>query len=90
MVIKLKSSSSVVISWTPPSIPNGIIRGYNIYVVFIQNSTLRVWKVGGDSVSYLLNTQNFGFGKTISVQVSSYTNVGEGPKSRIMNITTGG
>ena len=91
MVIKLKSSSSVIISWTPPSIPNGIIRGYNIYE-FIQNSSSKVWNVqGGDSVSYKLQiSKNFSFGKTIRVQVSSYTKLGEGPKSRIMNITTGG
>ena len=43
--------------------------------------------VGRNTLSYTL--KNLNYSQSISVQVSSYTGVGEGPKSRIMNITTG-
>ena len=38
-------------------------------------------------MSYVLNGLNYS--QSISIQVSSYTNVGEGPKSRMVNAMTG-
>ena len=71
------SSSSVLISWDPPSDPNGIINHYTLY--FMEGSPTDTKTTTDASTSYTVeDLQPY---QLVVVQVSASTSAGEGPKS---------
>ena len=72
-------SSSVTIHWYPPLQPNGMIIGSNIYVNYSNGTNHSIKLTGGNYRSYLLG--NMQPAQEVGVQISSFTNGGEGPRS---------
>ena len=74
-----RSASSVLVTWTPPSTPNGIITSYTIYVNHTDGSPVEIMPSGSSMTSYTVtNLQPY---QLIIVQISASTLAGEGPKS---------
>ncbi len=73
------SSSSVLITWGQPTIPNGIITQYTLYVNYLDSSPLVTFTTSNAVTEYILSgLEPY---QLVVVQVSASTAVGEGPKS---------
>ncbi|KAK9399734.1 PTPRQ: Phosphotidylinositol phosphatase PTPRQ, partial [Crotalus adamanteus] len=78
------SSSAIELSYFPPSVPNGIIKTYTIYLRVINGSEVRVI-----NTTYLsLNITGLKKYTKYLVEVSSSTAKGEGPQSAPLDIIT--
>ena len=66
----------MVIEWDPPSVPNGVIIAYNIYVDY-ENGTNDTFTVIGRVTKY--NITNLLPYQVVSVEISANTSIGEGP-----------
>ena len=75
----------VLVQWNPPSVPNGIITGYTIYVGY-ENRSVDVFSVNGQSTAY--NITNLYPFQIINVQISASTTSGEGPRTPRMEVQT--
>ena len=74
-----RSASSVVVTWAPPSTPNGIITSYTIYINHTDGSPVEIMWSGSSTTSYIVtNLQPY---QLIIVKISASTLAGEGPKS---------
>ena len=74
------SPSSVLVRWMPPSIPNGIITGYTLYINYTDGSPVAV--IQSSSTDYTVNgLQPY---QLISVRLSASTSAGEGPSSDVV------
>ena len=66
-------------AWLPPTIPNGIITGYNLYVNYNDRSPITKIQSNSPITSYTVTElQPY---QLIRVQISASTVAGEGPKS---------
>ena len=73
------SSHALLIEWSPPSVPNGIITAYTIYIDY-NNGTSEVERAtAGSAASYLL--EGLSPFQLVGVQMRASTSVGEGPRS---------
>ena len=66
----------MVVEWDPPSVPNGVITAYNIYVDY-ENGTNDTFVVKGQSTTYII-TDLLPY-QVLSVEISANTTIGEGP-----------
>ena len=85
ITITSSSVSSVIISWLPPDIPNGIITQYTLYVTLIDcpdSTTESLEPVVTDGMDYEITGMSPY--QQIRVQVSGSTAIGEGPMSAMM------
>lgn len=73
--------SSVTISWIPPSIPNGIITNYNLYLNYNDGSEVSVVESAAPSTNYIVTSLEPY--QLISVAISASTIAGEGPLSDV-------
>ena len=72
--------SSVIVTWVEPTVPNGIITGYILYVNYSDGSPVVVLQSGALPTNYtLINLQPY---QLVTVQVSATTAAGEGPRSQ--------
>lgn len=74
--ILASSPYNAIISWTPPTVPNGIITHYTIYIDFGNGSTVTVYPQSADrqfNLTYLSPFQN------VTARVTAFTMIGEGP-----------
>lgn len=72
-------NSSLLIKWSPPSIPNGPIINYTLYITHNSNNTVDIVTIDGQFIFYLLN--GVSLNESIQVTVSATTTGGEGPHS---------
>ena len=72
-------SSSILIHWLPPPLPNGIIKWYDLYINYTNNSDITRVIVNGDSNIYFLDDLHEY--QLVGVSISASTEVGEGPAS---------
>ena len=72
------SSSTLLLEWSSPDTPNGIITLYNIYVTYDNGST-RKTTVDGSETSYLIG--GLSPYQLVYVSISASTIVGAGPSS---------
>ena len=73
------SPSSVLVSWNPPSTPNGVITSYSLYVNYSDGSPIDQILTGALIMNYTIaGLQPY---QLISVQISANTSSGEGPVS---------
>jgi hypothetical protein len=73
------SSSSVLVSWTPPSTPNGAILTYTLYISFSEGSPVTRIQSGAAATNYtVMNLEPY---QLVSVMISASTAAGEGPAS---------
>ena len=70
--------------WSPPSLANGPITGYNVYIELLAGSTTMREEVDVQvlTLGHLVPHQ------TVGVRVSANTSVGEGPLSSLVQGTT--
>ena len=73
------SSHALLIEWSPPSVPNGIITAYTIYIDYNNGTSEAERATGGSATSYLLG--GLSPFQLVGVQVTASTSVGEGPRS---------
>ena len=77
------SSHALLIEWSPPSFPNGIVTAYTVYIDY-NNGTSEVEREMDPSVaSYLL--EGLSPFQLVGVQVTANTSVGEGPRSNTID-----
>ena len=73
------SSSSVLVTWTAPSLPNGIIIHYTLYVDYADGSAVVEVNTQSSYTNYTIeDLEPYQF---VRVQVSGSTAAGEGPLS---------
>lgn len=80
------SSKTIVVSWKPPLIPNGVLTGYQLYVMYHNGSEMDVRYVSTQNTSFYI--QNLSPDQLITVAMSAWTRVGEGPLSPNVSIRT--
>ena len=74
------SPYSVVVHWSPPLTPNGVITRYNLYIGYdSQSGEIEVFNTDGQSTFY--NISNLLPYQQISIEVTASTRIGEGPSS---------
>lgn len=80
MIVALNVSSPyfIFVLWDPPSITNGVICHYNLYVDY-ENGTVDTFYVEGQFTSYNI-TDLLPF-QTIRIKISANSSIGEGPHS---------
>lgn len=69
---------NITISWNPPTIPNGIINGYTLYITFGNGSTTIERPGASDRQFFLSYLSPF---ETVTATISSSTVIGEGPRT---------
>ena len=82
------SSYAVLIEWSPPNIPNGVITAYTIYIDY-NNDILepeRIVVMNG-STSHFILKDLLPF-QLVTVEMTANTSVGEGPKSGPIQVRT--
>ena len=77
------TSSSVLVSWSAPTIPNGIIAGYTLYVNKSDDSPFVTIPLNFASTNYTI-VGLYAY-QLIFVRVSAKTVAGEGPLSEYAN-----
>ena len=71
--------SSVFVSWIPPSIPNGVITAYNVYINHSDGSPGMLMQSISAATNYTVaGLQPY---EQVSVRISASTATGEGPIS---------
>ena len=69
------------VSWIAPSIPNGILTSYNLYINYSDGSPIARIQSNSDAVNYTVTgLQPY---QLVSVMISASTAAGEGPVSDI-------
>ena len=63
----------------PPAVPNGIIKHYNLYINYSNNTNMTTRIVDGNFTLYLL--RNLNTFQLVGVSISATTGGGEGPMS---------
>ena len=85
--VSLDTSSpySMLVQWSPPAIPNGVITGYVIYVTY-ANRSVDVFSTNRHTTSY--NVTKLVPYQQISINVAAKTHIGEGPTSTTQVVRT--
>ena len=83
IVVTNVSSHALLIRWSPPDIPNGVITAYTIYVIFNIPFDYGTVMLDGLTLNYTLN--HLSPHQLVRIQMTANTNVGEGPKSTTAN-----
>lgn len=83
------SSYAVLIEWSPPNIPNGVITAYTIYIDYTDNDMLEADRivVTNGSTSHFTLEDLLPF-QLVTVEMTANTSVGEGPKSGPIQVRT--
>ena len=82
ITLSATSSSSVLVAWLSPAIPNGIITSYTVYITLVDcpmENTTSYSQTVTDRMEYEIT--GLSPYQQVRVQVSSSTAIGEGPKS---------
>ena len=79
VVVLSANPTAVIITWSPPLIPNGAITHYNVYVNYVDGSGIVSTMTTGTVTNFTLDgLQPY---QTVVVEVSASTAIGEGPLS---------
>ena len=71
--------SSVLVSWTPPSTPNGVVMTYNLYINYSDGSPIaRIQSSASNTYYTVMDLEPY---QLVSVAISASTTAGEGPVS---------
>lgn len=83
------SSSTVLVQWDEPAIPNGVIKGYYVYYTLNPDLPLNLWtlhKVTDNS--HLTTIGNLLTNRTYTLTVQAFTGPGKGPLSERKQVKT--
>ena len=86
VTVSTVNSSSLLIQWEPPLIPNGIITYYTLYINYTNGSEISTRTVDGQFTIYLL--EELTPYQQVGVSISATTGGGEGPQSDYVYNTT--
>ncbi|XP_070563070.1 LOW QUALITY PROTEIN: receptor-type tyrosine-protein phosphatase delta-like [Ptychodera flava] len=82
------SSSTILIQWLQPEIPNGQIRSYRVYYTRFPSQLVSSWDIHNVDTGHLTTISDLVTLTTYSIRVSALTAVGEGPLSPIVKVKT--
>ncbi|XP_077981464.1 receptor-type tyrosine-protein phosphatase delta-like [Glandiceps talaboti] len=82
------SSSTILIQWQEPEVPNGQIRGYRVYYTRFPSQAITSWDVHNVDTGMLTTISDLVTLTIYSIRVSALTAVGEGPLSPIVQVKT--
>ena len=85
LVLTNISSYAILIEWSPPNIPNGVITAYTIYID-VNEEEDRIAVTNG-STSHFTLEDLLPF-QLVTVEMTANTSVGEGPKSGSIQVRT--
>ena len=75
------SSSSVLVTWFPPSVPNGMITSYTLYINYTDGSPIDTIQFSGSTATYTVSgLQPY---QLVKVHISASTSAGDGPTSEL-------
>ena len=86
VTVSVVNSSSLLIQWEPPLIPNGIITHYTLYINYTNGSEISTRTVDSQFTLYLL--EGLTAYQEVGVSISGTTSGGEGPQSHYIYNTT--
>ena len=86
VTVSTVNSSSLLIQWEPPLIPNGIITHYTLYINYTNGSEISTRTVDSQFTLYLL--EELTPYQQVGVSISATTGGGEGPQSDYVYDTT--
>ncbi|KAK6188600.1 hypothetical protein SNE40_004745 [Patella caerulea] len=83
------SSTTIVVSWNQPEIPNGAIQGYKVFYSLTPEKPIFFW----DSQEVTNNNQvttisNLKPNETYTITVLAYSSIGQGPMSHPVQVLT--
>ena len=76
---------NVTVAWGPPTVPNGVVTGYALYITF-GNSSTTIKRLGGSDRQFTLTYLSPY--ETVTVSATARTIVGEGPRTSALHATT--
>ena len=79
------SSTSIRVQWSPPSIPNGVIIHYSLYINDLPAITIPA-STGRPSQSWVVDELTDD--SELNVSLSASTKIGEGPLATVANVST--
>eukprot|EP00057_Strongylocentrotus_purpuratus_P029591 XP_011684065.1 PREDICTED: receptor-type tyrosine-protein phosphatase F [Strongylocentrotus purpuratus] len=83
------SDSTIIIQWSAPTTPNGVLKGYNVFYTTNPNSDPESWfHVSVDASRSLTTISDLVTMQIHSVSVSAFTVKGEGPASPPIQVKT--
>ncbi|XP_041474903.1 tyrosine-protein phosphatase Lar-like isoform X2 [Lytechinus variegatus] len=83
------SGSTIIVQWSAPTTPNGVIKGYNVFYTTNPNSDPESWfHVSVDAGRSLTTISDLVTMQIYSVSVSAFTVKGEGPTSPPIQVKT--
>ena len=82
-----RNAIQLIISWNPPSEPNGILKGYNISIRTMEASpTLFQTIISADSKSYIYNLTVLC--RNYTARIYAFTSIGPGPSTNFKFVAT--
>ncbi|XP_075997689.1 protein tyrosine phosphatase receptor type Fa isoform X2 [Genypterus blacodes] len=85
---RMLSSSTMLVQWEPPEEPNGKIWGYRIYYSPDYDTPLNTWEKHNTDDSRFTTISGLTADITYNLRVLSFTSVGDGPPSDVLQIKT--
>lgn len=83
------SGSTIIVQWSAPTTPNGVLKGYNVFYTTNPNSDPESWfHVSVDASRSLTTISDLVTMQIYSVSVSAFTVKGEGPSSSPIQVKT--
>jgi len=73
------SSHALLVEWSPPYVPNGVITAYTIYINYNNGTSEDERVMDGSTLNYTLD--HLSPHQLVSVHMTANTSVGEGPRS---------
>lgn len=88
MTLVRVADSLVKLKWDEPEFPNGVIRGYHVYIVNLRQNSTEVKKVINPTRSMEFTASNLKPFTSYRVFVKAFTSKIEGESSRILEVLT--
>ncbi|ESO86619.1 hypothetical protein LOTGIDRAFT_128794, partial [Lottia gigantea] len=83
------SSTTIVVSWNPPAIPNGAIQGYKVFYTLTPEKPIFFWENQEVTDNNVVTTiSDLEPNVTYTITVLAYSNIGQGPMSHPIQVLT--
>ncbi|XP_046366897.1 tyrosine-protein phosphatase Lar-like isoform X5 [Haliotis rufescens] len=83
------SSTTIVVSWNEPEIPNGIIQGYKVFYTLLPQKPIFFWDVQEVTNDNKLTTiSGLEPNKTYTLSALAFSGIGQGPMSHPIQVLT--
>ncbi|XP_064607458.1 tyrosine-protein phosphatase Lar-like isoform X3 [Liolophura sinensis] len=82
------SSTTVMVSWEEPEIPNGVIKGYKVFYTLSPDIPIVFWEHREVANNKLTSISNLKTNHTYTISVLAFSNIGQGPLSEPIQVMT--